>query len=440
MNSSARTNDASERWATGTDPDEHRGGAGLSIALLVCYYPYVSHTFVQREVEGLRRLGVDVHTVSVRDPGPGNVLSAADRASSQTTVNLVPPAPGHLLRTHARAFLRHPAAYLGTLSSAVRGAQPNVRARLWQVFYFAEAMLLWDVCRRRGLRHVHVHFANNAADVARLVTRYGTATDSRPWTWSLTMHGPTEFAEVSRFDLPDKVRSASFVACISDFCRSQLMALVEEEHWDKLGIVHCGVDLERLQPVSDDMRHGPLRILCVGRLVSEKGQGLLIQAAAELLASGRDVEVVLVGDGPRRKHLEQLAHRSGIAGAVTFAGSVGQDDILSWFAWADVFVLPSFAEGVPVALMEAMACELPVVTTRIAGISELVQDGGSGFLCAPGRVDQVRSALERLHDDPALRRSMGRAGRSTVADHYNTATTTQPLVALLHTRAPAARP
>ena len=408
------------------------------MVVLTCFYPYISHTFVQREVAGLRQRGVEVHTVSVRDPGPRHVLSAADRESSVTTVNLIPAPPRHLLRIHARSFLLHPRAYVDTLLAAVREAQPTVRGRVWQVFYFGEAVLLWRLCQQRRVRHVHVHFANNAADIARIVTRLGNATDRQPWSWSLTMHGPTEFAEVSHFNLPEKVRSATFVACISDFCRSQLMALVEEEHWQKLGIVHCGVDLQRFRRADSPRAEGPLRVLCLGRLVSQKGQALLVQAVARLTRAGRQMEVVLVGDGPRRPELERLVATEGLGKFVTFAGAVGQDEILEHLSWADVFVLPSFAEGVPVALMEAMACELPVVTTRIAGIGELVTHQESGLLVAPGRMDQLADAIALLDDEPELRAAMGKAGRAAVQQHYNAAITPEPLVELLRTWAPAA--
>lgn len=404
----------------------------VRIAMLCCYYPFVSHTFVQREVTGLRDAGVEVHTVSVRDAGADNVLSTADRDSYRTTEHLVPAPAGRLLQSHLEAFLHGPSAYASALRRAVVRAEPTARARLWQVFYFVEAVLLWRLCRRWDVRHVHTHFANNAADVARIVVDLGRAHDDRPWSWSFTMHGPTEFADVQRFGLPGKVRDADLVACISDYARSQLMGLVEEEHWDKLGIVHCGVDVDRFDLERGPAAPGqPLRVLCVGRLVPEKGHGVLLEAVGRLHADGVPVELTLVGGGPRAAALERRAAALGLGDRLRLTGPLGQDDILAEFARADAFALASFAEGKPVALMEAMAARMPVVTTRISGIAELVEDGVSGFVVTPGRADLLADALRTLADDSALREQMGQAGRSRVLAEYDARTTAHALVELL---------
>jgi glycosyltransferase involved in cell wall biosynthesis len=230
------------------------------------------------------------------------------------------------------------------------------------------------------------------------------------------MHGPTEFAAVEDFDLQNKVIDADLVICISEFCRSQLMGLVDERHWDKLAVVHCGVDPAAFTPPArrDEADGRPVRVLCVGRLVGVKGQAVLLQALARLIAEGVNAEVAFVGDGPRAGHLRSEAERLGLSGSVTFTGAVGQDGIGSWYRWADVFCLPSFAEGVPVVLMEAMATGLPVVTTTIAGIPELVEHGRSGLLVPPGRADLLASALMTLVTDPALRSEMGAHGRQAV--------------------------
>jgi len=386
----------------------------VKVAYIVSRYPAVSHTFVQREVAALRRRGVDVDTFSVR---AGTALSDLDRAELATTTTLLPPSLGALAAVAALA-VRHPRPTARFVRDAMRRSSGGPRAALWQVFYAVEALLLWRHLRSRRVDHVHAHFANVASDVARGAAGFG-ALVGKPLTWSFTMHGPTELADVTRFGLAGKARDADAVVCISDFARSQLMALVDEEQWPKLVVVHCGVDPERFGPVDRASGDGPLEVLCVGRLVPEKGQALLVEAIAELVRRDVDARLTLVGDGPSRAAIDRAVARLGLGERVRLAGSVGQDDILRHYADADVFCLPSFAEGVPVVLMEAMATELPVVTTRITGIPELVDDGVSGLLVRPGRVDELADALARLARDPELRRQLGTAGRKTVLEQFD---------------------
>jgi glycosyltransferase involved in cell wall biosynthesis len=228
------------------------------------------------------------------------------------------------------------------------------------------------------------------------------------------MHGPTEFSDVEGFGLASKVRSARFVACISDYCRSQLMALVEPEHWAKLHLVRMSVDPDRYPPMIEERRArapGPLRVLFVGRLVPEKGPGVLLDAAA---AMSRPIELRVVGDGPLRDVLAAQVERLGLRDRVVLTGPLGQNELPEQYAWADAFCLPSFAEGLPVVLMEAMSTGLPVVTTRIAGIPELVEDGVSGLTVFPGRPDLVAAALTALAEDPELRFRLGGTAQATV--------------------------
>ena len=393
------------------------------VAYLTSRYPQVSHTFIQREVLALRAAGQPVETFAIRRAQPDEVLSAVDRAEFARTASILPVGPLRLAATHLRALAGAPGAYLRTLARALRLSPGGGRATLWRLFYFAEAILLWAACRERGLRHVHVHFANVAADVALLATAYGrAAAPGERWSWSFTMHGPTEFADTRLHRLPEKAADAAFVVCISDFARSQVMALLPESAWGKLPVVHCGVDTAAYAPVARASRDdGALHVLCVGRLVPEKGQAVLLDALGRVRAAGRDVRLTFVGDGPSRPALEATARERGLDGAVTFAGAVGQDEIRDLYAAADVFCLPSFAEGVPVVLMEAMAMEIPVVMTRIAGAAELIADGESGVLVAPGRADELAGVLARLGDDAGLRRRLGEGGRRAVLAGYDLA-------------------
>jgi len=417
------------------DLDKGISGAAalVKIAYLCVQYPAVSHTFVLREVNALRRLGAEIATFSIRRAGSNQLLAHADRVAFESTYAILPPRWTRLLATHAKLALMAPAACLSTLRLALRGAPPGLRCRLWQFFYFVESVLLWSECRRRGIRHIHVHLANVAADVAMLATHLGSAVEpERPWSWSFTMHGPTEFSDVSHFRLAEKLRRARFVVCISDFTRSQLMSLCDPQAWDKLHVIHVGIPIEQFTNSSEkgSPRAEPT-ILFIGRQVPEKGQGVLLEAVALLAKRGHRVNVTLAGEGTVRPDFECLAKRLGIASRTFFPGAVGQDDIRTLYASASIFCLPSFAEGVPGVLMEAMAMEVPVVSTRITGVPELIDDGHTGLLVAPGRADQLADALERLLIDPSLCRKMGAAAREMVIREFNTEKSAQKLHALL---------
>jgi colanic acid/amylovoran biosynthesis glycosyltransferase len=412
----------------------------MNIAYLCSAYPAISHTFVLREVEALRRLGIAITTFSIRPTPAPDLLSAKDRAAAETTTTIL-PFRSRQLRAHLSLGLRSPRSYLGVLRAALRLAPPGLRGRIWQLFYFAESVVLWEECRKRGVRHVHVHLANAAADIAMLAAEIGSRVEpSRPWDWSFTMHGPTEFHDLRHFRLADKVRSARFVVCISDFARSQLMGLTDPDSWDRLHVVHVGIPVGEFTPrarrngASDEGRsNGSGRrptVLYVGRLVPEKGQAVLLEAVAELACRGVDVDLTLAGEGSLRGELERIATRLGIAERVAFLGAIGQDDLRDLYERAEVFCLPSFAEGVPVVLMEAMAMGVPVVSTRIAGIPELVENGHSGVLVAPGRADEIADSLSRLLEDSELRRQLGRNGREAVTESFDCAASASRLQAL----------
>jgi colanic acid/amylovoran biosynthesis glycosyltransferase len=387
----------------------------MSVAYLVSRFPAVSHPFIDREVRALRARGVHVVTLAIKRTDPADLLSRADHDAYETTWAVRPPSWGRLLAAHVRAVVRAPHRYASTVALALKLSPGGSRRLLWQLFYFIEAISLWDHLDRTDVRHIHAHFANVGAAVAMFAAVFG----GRGWSWSMTMHGSLEFYEVSDHWLPEKFRRASFVVCISDFCRSQVSRNVEAEFWDRLEVVHCGVDLDVFSPLRRvPAPGGGLRVLTIGRLAAEKGHVHLLQAIARLVHGGRDVTLTLVGDGPERERLRDLARALRIEDRVSMPGAVGQDDIVDYYARADVFCLPSFAEGVPVVLMEAMAMELAVVASRIMGIPELVDDQRSGLLVAPAREDLLVEALERLADDPALRRQLGDAARQKVAREF----------------------
>lgn len=409
----------------------------MTIAYLISRYPFISHVFIQREVLALRRAGALIDTFTVRSAGEEHLLSDNDRSEASTTHALLPAAAADLVRSHVHALASRPRRYLSTLALALRLRGLGPRSALWQVFYFVEAVLMWRECRHRGIDHIHAHHANVASDVALLAAHLG----GEGWSWSFTMHGSTEFFDVREHRLPQKVELAGFVICVSDHGRSQLMSLVDTSHWAKLHVVHCGVDPEAFAPAPRVDRDGPLEILTVGRTVPVKGQTLLIEGLAELERRGVPARLTIVGDGPGLTALRHLATGLGVLDRVDLPGAVGQQDIRGYYERADLFALPSFAEGVPVVLMEAMAMGLPVVASRITGIPELVEEGRSGLLVVPGRKDELVGALESVLTAPAERRlEMGRAGREKVCAEFDIEHTARRLVDLFGELIPGAKP
>ncbi|MCB1254937.1 MAG: glycosyltransferase family 4 protein [Austwickia sp.] len=399
----------------------------LRVAYLVSQYPALSHTFIESEINGLRELGVEVHTFSVRPAPQAELITPALRAEAARTEVILGRPKAAILRAQARLARRSPQVYATLLARAARTGLPTPKGRLWQLFYFAEGVILWQLLQERGLRHVHVHMANVAADVARTAVAIGTALDGPDagWRWSLTVHGPGEFEVVQQWDVPDKIRSARAIAPISDFCRSQLMRLVEPEQWAKMRVVRMTVDTSRFAPpISGRADHGgPLRVLSVGRLVPQKGGPVLIDALNLLAKRGIAVVARIAGGGPLDADLRAAVRRLGLADRVEFLGPVAQEDIVAQYHWADVFVLPSFQEGLPVVLMEAMATGLPVVTTQIAAVPELVADGDMGRVVPAGRADLIADALAA---EAALgvagRHEQGRRGRAAVEREFTSAT------------------
>jgi colanic acid/amylovoran biosynthesis glycosyltransferase len=396
----------------------------LELAYLVSQYPAPSHVFIEREILGMRGLGARVDTFSVR-PTPEDLLLSPvmGEEARRTTVlqdkRAVAAAVGRLAR-------HHPKALASVSGRAARTGERTARSRTWQGFYLAEAARLYEEMVHRGLRHVHVHFPNNSADVARLVVALGRAIDGAEadWRWSLSVHGPTEFEAVEKYDLAAKIRDADGVACISDFTRSQLMRLVEPELWGRFSIVRMSVDLTEYQPpISPRRDDGVLRVLTVGRLVPEKGSPVLVDALERLRDLGVSFEARLVGGGELEPLLRRRIETAGLSRHVSLTGPLGQHELPAQYHWADVFCLPSFQEGLPVVLMEAMATELPVVTTAIAGIPELVQDGHTGRVLTPGRPDLIAGELAQLGADVARRRLWGQAGRRRVQSQHDLAIT-----------------
>jgi colanic acid/amylovoran biosynthesis glycosyltransferase len=400
-----------------------------SIAYLNAQYPMLSMIFVIREVLQLKRLGfrIDVASINGSDRPPEG-LTADERNESGHTYYVKAAGVGGALAAHARTLAGSPAGWWAGARLALRLGGADLRRLAMHAAYFTEGVMVGQWMRRTRQGHVHAHLGSLPATVGLYVKRVFDV------GFSVTVHGPDEFYDAPGQALAEKVAAADFIVCISDFARSQLMKLSAHEHWPKLVVSRLGIDPSVFSPRPDPQGTGPFEILCVGRLTPAKGQHILLDAAAALVAQGRSIRLRIVGAGIDGDSLRRHAEALKLGDAIVFEGAVNQDRIRDLYARAHTFCLPSFAEGIPVVLMEAMAMEIPCVTTHITGIPELITSGVEGLLVPPSNVDALVQALGRLMDDPALRVRMGRAARQRVVADYDLAVNVERLARIFEER------
>lgn len=392
------------------------------IAYLTGEYPRATDTFIQREVATLRALGLTVETCSIRRTGAEHLVGPEQRAEAAQTFHVLEAAanPARSLAAHAAALSR-PGRYLRALALAWRTAPRGLRGRLYNLIYFAEAAVLARHLRARGITHLHNHIAKASCTVAMLTSLLSGI------PYSFTLHGPDIFFAPEHWRLDEKIARAKFVVCISQFCRAQAMLFSRPADWEKLHVVHCGIHPARYGPGAG--RTGD-HLLFVGRLAAVKGVAVLLDALAAARKHRPDLHLTLIGDGPERPALEQRVHDMGLADAVTFAGYKAQDEVATTLQSVDALVLPSFAEGVPVVLMEGMAAGLPVVATQVGGVGELVTHSETGLLVPPGDSAVLAAALLHLMEDGEARRRMGREGRKKVVTEFDVGQEAARLAAL----------
>jgi glycosyltransferase involved in cell wall biosynthesis len=388
-----------------------RAPGEVRLAYLTSQYPATSHTFISREVAAVRKLGVSLDTFSIRPPSPAELQDEGIAAEARNTFTVLKQPATTILRAHLATAVSNPGGYLRTLGLAFSHRPPGLRGFGLSLAHFAEAVALARELRRRQITRLHNHFANSAATVGYLASRL------LKMPWSFTMHGISETDYPAGLLLGRKIAAADFVACVSYFGRAQAMRVVTPDCWSKLHVVRCGLPLSELP---EPARRGSAKtLITVGRLSPEKGQAGLLEAFAAICRDRDSLELVLVGDGPEADRLRTLAAHLGISERVRFAGRLSEADTLGEIAKANVLVLPSFMEGLPIVLMEAMAYGTAVIASRVAGIPELVEDGQNGLLFTPSNWDELASCIRRLVDDDALRQTLAGCGQRKVAAEFD---------------------
>jgi colanic acid/amylovoran biosynthesis glycosyltransferase len=384
----------------------------MRIAYLINQYPTVSHSFIRREILAIERQGHQVFRISIRGWGE-RLQSEVDQQERTRTHYVLQKGVGPVLSAFLRAMIRRPVRLMKALCLALQLSRRADRPLHFHLIYLFEACLIAEWLRSEETQHLHAHFGTNPAEVAMLVHELGGP------PWSFTVHGPEEFDKPKFIGLPEKIKRANFAVAVSSFGRSQLFRNVAHEHWEKIKVVHCGIEPDFYagapkQPATSR------RLVCVGRICEQKGQLLLLDAARRLSERGTKFELVLAGDGEMRSEIESLIARYELHSVVRITGWISSDQVRDEILAARALVLPSFAEGLPVVLMEAMALRRPVISTFVAGIPELINPGENGWLIPAGDVEALTSAMQTCLDARAEEIArMGDAASTRVLERHD---------------------
>jgi colanic acid/amylovoran biosynthesis glycosyltransferase len=397
----------------------------VKLGYIINTYPRVSHSFIRREVLALERLGWDVHRFAMRS-AKAELVDPADIAEDARTEHLLKTGAWPLAKVALGWIIRRPARGFAGLWLAWRcGARANDRLR--HLIYLAEAAVIAQRCYDLRIPHLHAHFGTNSTTVAMLAHAVGGP------SYSFTTHGPEEFDAPVALSLGEKVQRAAFAVAISSYGRSQLCRWVSLADWDRIHVVHCGIEPWRFADPAPLPPGGP-HLVAIGRLAEQKGFALLIAAMAEAIRTLPDLHLTLVGDGPLHAMLVAQTARLGLQKHITFAGWQDESGVRHALAAGTALILPSFAEGLPVVVMEAMAAGRPIIATSIAGVPELVTPE-TGWLVPAGDAAALADAIRSLAATPpeTLAR-MGLAARTRVLARHDINTEAEKLTTLFASR------
>ena len=397
----------------------------MTVAYLINQYPGLSHSFIRREVQALERRGLTIQRYAVRPAGQGQ-LSPEDEAEAARTRVLTTAPRGGIVRDALTSLLGRPGRSLTALAQAVRLGHRSDAGLVRHVLYWGEALVIARWLHRDGARHLHAHFGTNPATIAMLAAGMARV------PYSITVHGPEEFDRPRALGLPQKIERSAFTAGVSSYGVSQLRRLVTPEHWDRIRQVRCGVEpgfaVARPTEPKADTPDGA-DFVSVGRLSEQKGQVTLIEAAGRLKAEGRAFRLDLIGDGELRGLVEETIRAHGVEDEVRLLGWCAPREVADALARCRCFVLPSYAEGLPVSIMEAFFAGRPVISTYIAGIPELVRDGENGWLVPAADAGALAEAMaEALDAAPERLSAMGEAGRARAQARHAIDQTVEPLI------------
>jgi colanic acid/amylovoran biosynthesis glycosyltransferase len=395
----------------------------MTIAYLVNQYPKVSHSFIRREIAGVEACGIQVARFSIRSCG-SELVDEVDKQELEKTRVVLEIGKVGLLLALLRVMITRPVRFMRALWLMFQVGWHSERGILRHLAYLAEACVLLGWFSSLGIAHVHAHFGTNSTTVAMLCRVLGGP------PYSFTVHGPEEFDKAKAIALEEKINRAAFVVAISSFGKSQLYRWCDRQQWSKIHEIHCGVDELFLTHPPTAIPDQP-RLVCIGRLCEQKGHLLLVEAASQLAAKGLLFSIILVGDGPLRLEIETLIAQLGLQDRIKITGWASNTEVQQQILDSRALVLPSFAEGLPVVVMEALALSRPVISTYVAGIPELVESGSCGWLVPPGSVEALTEAMDAALQQPVAKlEHMGKVGAFRVVQRHNAAIEARKLAAL----------
>ncbi|MEQ9261286.1 MAG: glycosyltransferase [Roseovarius sp.] len=369
----------------------------MKIAYVLNTYPQITHSFIRRELKGLEAEGFEIERIAMRR-GTTPLVDPLDRAEAARTSYVLEAGAARLMMAALRGLTSDPAGFLRAFRLAMATGAGGLKARLRQLIYLVEACHVLGLVRAAGAEHLHAHFGTNAAMVAMLVQALGGP------GYSFTVHGPEEFDAPGALSLAEKMTRAAFVVGVSRFGRSQLCRWLPHTAWEKVKVVHCSIDAAHF-PAPVPLPEGPLRLVTIGRFAEQKGQLVLPPMLAALRTDCPDIHLTVIGDGDLRGALEASIAAEGVGDLITLAGWQDEAGVRKALADAHALILPSFAEGLPMVIMEAMAMGRPVIATYIAGIPELVREGEEGWLVPAGDPSALADAVRALANMPDDRRA-----------------------------------
>lgn len=393
----------------------------MKISYLVNTYPRPSHTFIRREIRALERQGYEVHRFAMRSVRD-SLVDPGDIEEDDRTEYILKQGAGGLARALMRNVMRNPGRAGRALAVAWRmGGRAG--ERLKHLIYLAEAALVAQRCDDEGIEHLHAHFGTNSATVACLTHLLGGP------RWSFTTHGPEEFDAPEALSLGEKATRANFSVTVSSFGRSQLCRQVPLGRWPDLHVVHCGIEPALFPPPSAPP--ATLRLVAIGRFSEQKGLPLLIEAMALAVRDLPHLQLALVGDGPLRPEICAMIDRLGLGDHVELTGWLAEDEVRAQIAQSQALIMASFAEGLPMVVMEAMASGRPVIATSIAGLPELVTPD-CGWLVPAGDPRALADAIGALaRTTPGQLAEMSRLARIRVLERHDIDQEARKLAALI---------
>ena len=396
----------------------------MKIAYLINEYPMASQTFIRREIAALEQHGLEVSRFALREGGDELVDAADLRELSLTRYTNERGVVG-LVCALVLSLVKNPMRFIATLHMSIKLMGCSDRSMLHHLAYLAEACVLQKWLRQKKIQHVHVHFATNSAEVALLSYLLGGP------AYSFMVHGPIDFDRAIGLSLDLKAQHAAFITTISDYAKSQIFRWIEFDNWHKVHIVRCGLDGSYFEDTICSLPEERC-LVSIGRLCEQKGQMILIDAAAKLLEELEDFQLTIIGDGEFRSTLEEAIEAKGLTRYVRLVGWLDNVAVKNQIQQSRGLVMASFAEGLPVVIIESLALRRPVISTWIAGVPELVSHGESGWLVPPGNSDQLATAMKELLMSPVeLLEEMAQRGQSLARANHSVSTEAEKLRELI---------